>query len=230
MNFVSITSGLADGFVTTLLLFGLTLLFSLPLGLLISFCTMSKFGPLRVLFKVIVWVLRGTPLMLQIFVIFYVPGLITNGQFVWPTMNTGWAWFDTTVTTRFLAALVAFSINYAAYFSEIFRAGIQSVSAGQMEAGQVLGMTKSQIFFKVILLQVVKRIIPPLSNETITLVKDTALANTIGVIDLMYKASESLLDGFIWVVFYAGLFYLVFTGLLTVIFGKIEKKLQYFKV
>ena len=191
---------------------------------------MSKFGPLRVLFKVIVWVLRGTPLMLQIFVIFYVPGLITNGQFVWPTMNTGWAWFDTTVTTRFLAALVAFSINYAAYFSEIFRAGIQSVSAGQMEAGQVLGMTKSQIFFKVILLQVVKRIIPPLSNETITLVKDTALANTIGVIDLMYKASESLLDGFIWVVFYAGLFYLVFTGLLTVIFGKIEKKLQYFKV
>ncbi len=230
MNFVSITSGLADGFVTTLLLFALTLVFSLPLGLLISFCTMSKFAPLRVLFKVIVWVLRGTPLMLQIFVIFYVPGLITNGQFVWPTMNTGWAWFDTTISTRFLAALVAFSINYAAYFSEIFRAGIQSVSLGQMEAGQVLGMTKSQIFFKVILLQVVKRIIPPLSNETITLVKDTALANTIGVIDLMYKASESLLDGFIWVVFYAGLFYLLFTGILTIIFGKIEKRLQYFKV
>ena len=230
MNFLSITSGLADGFVTTLLLFIFTLLFSLPLGLLISFCTMSKFAPLRVLFKVIVWVLRGTPLMLQIFVIFYVPGLLTNGQFVWPTMNTGWDWFDSTVTTRFLAALVAFSINYAAYFSEIFRAGIQSVSLGQMEAGQVLGMTKGQIFFKLILLQVVKRIIPPLSNETITLVKDTALANTIGVIDLMYKASESLLDGFIWVVFYAGLFYLLFTGLLTVMFGKIEKKLQYFKV
>ena len=230
MNFGSITAGLADGFVTTLLLFALTLVFSLPLGLLISFCTMSKFAPLRVLFKVIVWVLRGTPLMLQIFVIFYVPGLITNGQFVWPTMNTGWAWFDTTISTRFLAALVAFSINYAAYFSEIFRAGIQSVSIGQMEAGQVLGMTKSQIFFKVILLQVVKRIIPPLSNETITLVKDTALANTIGVIDLMYKASESLLDGFIWVVFYAGLFYLLFTGILTIIFGKIEKRLQYFKV
>jgi len=229
MNFVSITAGLADGFVTTLLLFALTLVFSLPLGLLISFCTMSKFGPLRVLFKVIVWVLRGTPLMLQIFVIFYVPGLVTNGQFVWPTMNTGWVWFDTTVTTRFLAALVAFSINYAAYFSEIFRAGIQSVSQGQMEAGQVLGMTKRQIFFRVILLQVVKRIIPPLSNETITLVKDTALANTIGVIDLMYRASESLLDGYIWVVFYAGLFYLVFTGVLTVIFGKIEKKLQYFR-
>lgn len=230
MSFGSITAGLADGFVTTLLLFALTLVFSLPLGLLISFCTMSKFAPLRVLFKVIVWVLRGTPLMLQIFVIFYVPGLITNGQFVWPTMNTGWAWFDTTISTRFLAALVAFSINYAAYFSEIFRAGIQSVSLGQMEAGQVLGMTKSQIFFKVILLQVVKRIIPPLSNETITLVKDTALANTIGVIDLMYKASESLLDGFIWVVFYAGLFYLLFTGILTIIFGKIEKRLQYFKV
>lgn len=229
MDFFAITEGLMNGFVTTLLLFILTLLFSLPLGLLISFCTMSKFAPLRIFFKLIVWVLRGTPLMLQIFVIFYVPGLATNGQFVWPTMQTGWAWFDTTVSTRFLAALVAFSINYAAYFSEIFRGGIESISKGQQEAGQVLGMTKSQIFFKIVLLQVVKRILPPMSNETITLVKDTSLANTIGVIDLMYKASEQLLNGFIWVVFYAGLFYLVFTGLLSILFNFIEKKLSYFK-
>ena len=229
MDFLGITSGLMDGFVTSLLLFALTLLFSLPLGLLVSFCTMSKFTPLRVLFKLIVWVLRGTPLMLQIFVIFYVPGLVTNGQFVWPTMQTGWAWFDTTISTRFLAALVAFSINYAAYFSEIFRGGIQSISNGQREAGQVLGMTKSQIFFNVVLLQVIKRIIPPMSNETITLVKDTSLANTIGVIDLMYRASEQLLNGYIWVIFYAGVFYLLFTGILSLLFGYVEKKLSYFK-
>lgn len=229
MDFINITTGLMEGFVSTLLLFVFTLVFALPLGLLISFCTMSKFTPLRVFFKLIVWVLRGTPLMLQIFAIFYVPGLVTHGQFVWPTMNTGWAWFDATVSTRFLAALVAFSINYAAYFSEIFRGGIQSISKGQQEAGQVLGMTKSQIFFKVVLLQVIKHIIPPMSNETITLVKDTSLANTIGVIDLMYKASEQLLDGYIWVIFYAGVFYLLFTGLLSILFGYIEKKLSYFK-
>ncbi|MBQ3493583.1 MAG: amino acid ABC transporter permease [Clostridia bacterium] len=229
MDFIAISQGLMDGFVTTLLLFLLTLVFSLPLGLLVAFCTMSKFAPLRILFKLIVWVLRGTPLMLQIFVIFYVPGLLTDGQFVWPTMNTGWVWFDKTVSTRFLAALVAFSINYAAYFSEIFRGGIESINKGQTEAGMVLGMTKSQIFFKVVLLQVVKRILPPMSNETITLVKDTSLANTIGVIDLMYKASEQLLNGYIWVIFYAGLFYLLFTGLLSLLFGYIEKKLSYFK-
>lgn len=229
MNFLSISQGLLNGFVTSFLLFFLTLIFSLPLGLLVSFCTMSKFAPLRVFFKIIVWILRGTPLMLQIFVIFYVPGLITNGAFVWPTMHTGWAWFDSTFSTRFLAALVAFSINYAAYFSEIFRGGIESISKGQHEAGMVLGMKKSQIFFNVVLLQVVKRILPPISNETITLVKDTSLANTIGVVELMFKASEQLLNGFIWVIFYAGVFYLLFVGILTLLFGHIEKKLNYFK-
>lgn len=229
MEFINITAGLMDGFVTSLLLFTFTLIFALPLGLIISFCTMSKFAPLRIPFKLIVWVLRGTPLLLQIFVIFYVPGLVTNGQFVWPTMQTGWTWFDNTISTRFLAALVAFSINYAAYFSEIYRGGIESISKGQYEAGQVLGMTKMQIFFKVVLMQVIKRILPPMSNEFITLVKDTSLANTIGVIDLMYKASEKLLNGQIWVIFYAGVFYLLFTGILTLLFGYIEKKLSYFK-
>lgn len=229
MDFIAISTGLLNGFVSSLLLFLLTLLIALPLGLLIAFCTMSKFAPLRILFKIIVWILRGTPLMLQIFVIFYVPGLMTKGAFVWPTMQTGWTWFDQTFSTRFIAALVAFAINYAAYFSEIFRGGIESISKGQYEAGQVLGMTKSQIFYNVVLLQVIKRIVPPLSNETITLVKDTSLANTIGVVELMFKASEQLLNGFIWVIFYAGAFYLIFNGLLTILFSRIEKKLSYFK-
>jgi polar amino acid transport system permease protein len=188
---------------------------------------MSKFAPLRVFFKVIVWILRGTPLMLQLFVIFYGPGLL--GLFRWPNMNTGWLWFDQTFDTRFIAALVAFAINYAAYFSEIYRGGIQSISNGQFEAGQVLGMTKSQIFFKVILLQVIKHIIPPMSNEIITLIKDTSLANTISVYELIFYSKKFMLDGLIWPIFYAGAFYLLFVGLLTIIFGKIEKKLSYFR-
>lgn len=145
-------------------------------------------------------------------------------------MDTGWAWFDRTITTRFIAALVAFSINYAAYFSEIYRGGIESISKGQFEAGQVLGMTKTQIFFKVVLLQVIKRIIPPMSNEIITLIKDTALANFISVLDILYWAKDFMLDGLIWPLFYAGAFYLVFVGLLTIIFNRVEKKLSYFRV
>ncbi len=145
-------------------------------------------------------------------------------------MNTGWEWFDTTFSTRFIAALVAFAINYAAYFSEIFRGGIQSIPKGQFEAGQVLGMTKTQIFFKVILLQVIKRIIPPMSNEIITLVKDTSLANTIGVLELLFYAKKTMLEGLIWPLFYSGLFYLIFVGLLTILFARLEKRLDYFKV
>ena len=165
--------------------------------------------------------------MLQIFAIFYLPGLLN--LFVWPQMNTGWEWFDSTFSTRFIAALVAFAINYAAYFSEIFRGGIQSISQGQYEAGYVLGMTKSQIFFKVILLQVVKRIIPPMSNEIITLIKDTSLANTIVVCELIFEAKEFMLEGLIWPLFAAGAFYLLFVGVLTILFNKAEKKLEYFK-
>ncbi|MBQ8301958.1 MAG: amino acid ABC transporter permease [Clostridia bacterium] len=227
-EFLKVSSQLLEGFSTSVLLFLFTLIIALPLGLLISFCTMSKFAPLRVLFKVIVWILRGTPLMLQIFVIFYLPGLLN--LFVWPSMNTGWAWFDSTITTRFIAALVAFGINYAAYFSEIFRGGIQSISKGQYEAGEVLGMTKGQIFFKVVFLQVVKRIIPPMSNEIITLIKDTALANFISVLDILYWAKSFMLKGLIWPIFYAGLFYLIFVGILTIVFNKLEKKLSYFRV
>ncbi|MBQ8409227.1 MAG: amino acid ABC transporter permease [Clostridia bacterium] len=226
--FLEVCSKLGSGFVTALFLFAFTLIFALPLGLVMCFCTMSKFKPLSFLSKIIVWVLRGTPLMLQIFAIFYLPGLLN--LFVWPQMNTGWAWFDNTFTTRFIAALVAFVINYAAYFSEIYRGGIESISKGQYEAGQVLGLTRRQVFFKIVLLQVVKRIIPPMSNEIITLIKDTSLANTIAVYDLIYEAKEFMtVKGLIWPLFVAGAFYLIFVGLLTIIFGKIEKKLDYFK-
>ena len=226
-QFTEVLSRLSGGFVSSVLLFVLTLVIALPLGLLISFCTMSKFAPLRVLSKLVIWVLRGTPLMLQIFAIFYLPGLLN--LFTWPRMNTGWAWFDATFSTRFIAALVAFGINYAAYFSEIFRGGIQSISKGQYEAGQVLGLTRREIFFKIVLLQVIKRIIPPMSNEIITLIKDTALANTIAVYELIFKAKEFMLEGLIWPIFLAGGFYLIFVGVLTVVFNRLEKKLDYFK-
>ncbi|MBO7187315.1 MAG: amino acid ABC transporter permease [Clostridia bacterium] len=227
--FLEVTSTLANGFFTSFLLFLLTLILALPLGLIIAFGSMSKFKPLKYLMQGIVWVLRGTPLMLQIFVVFYLPGLLN--LFTWPMMNTGWKWFDDTISTRFLAALVAFIINYAAYFSEIYRGGIESISKGQYEACQVLGLTKSQTFFKVVLMQVVKRIIPPMSNEIITLVKDTSLANTIGVVELMFEGKTFMLtNGLIWPIFYAGAFYLIFVGALTLLFNWLEKKLSYYKV
>ena len=226
--FLEVCSKLSNGFITALFLFAFTLILALPLGLLMSFCTMSKHAAVRLPMKIIVWILRGTPLMLQIFAIFYLPGLLN--LFVWPQMNTGWTWFDNTFTTRFIAALVAFVINYAAYFSEIYRGGIESISKGQYEAGQVLGLTKREVFFKVVLLQVIKRIIPPMSNEIITLIKDTSLANTIAVYELIYEAKEFMVvRGLIWPLFVAGAFYLIFVGVLTIVFGRIEKKLDYFK-
>lgn len=227
-NFWKITFELLNGFSSSLILFTLTLVISLPLGLLMCLCTMSKFKPLSVIMKFIVLVLRGTPLMLQIFVIFYVPGLLFDFQ--WPLMNTGWEWFDKTISSRFIAALVAFAINYAAYFSEIYRGGIQSIPKGQYDAGEVLGMTKRQIFFKVVLLQVIKRIIPPMSNEVITLIKDTSLANVIAVTELMFVANLELKRGLIWPIFYAGAFYFIFNGIVTILLGKFEKKLEFFKI
>ncbi len=227
-DFLRVTNDLLNGFLSSVLLFLLTLIFSLPLGLLFCFGSISKFKPLKYLMKLIIWVLRGTPLLLQIFVIFYVPGLLFNFQ--WPDMNTGISFIDNTFTTRFVAALVAFIINYAAYFSEIYRGGIQSITKGQYEAGYVLGMTKKEIFFKIIFLQVIKRIIPPMSNEVITLVKDTALANVIAVCELMYRARLELLNGLIWPIFYAGLFYLIFNGVVSLVMNKLEKKLNYFQV
>ena len=214
MTFLSVTQQLLTGFGNTCLIFALTLVFSLPLGLLVAFCSMSRFQPLRYLSRTLVWIIRGTPLMLQIIVVFYGPGLLAGAD-SFPRMT---------------AVLVAFIINYACYFSEIFRGGIESIPKGQYEAAQVLGMTKSQCFFKVILLQVVKRIVPPLSNEIITLVKDTSLARIIAVREIIMEAQVFIKKGFIWPLFYSGAFYLIFCGLLTILFHRIEKGLGYFRV
>lgn len=213
-DFLSITVNLFDGFLATLQLFGLTLLLALPLGLIISFGSMSRYRPIKWVVRTFVWIIRGTPLMLQLIIVYYGPGLI---------LHTG-------LMPRFSAALLAFVINYACYFSEIYRGGIESISRGQYEAGQVLGMTKTQIFFKIILLQVIKRIIPPMSNEIITLVKDTSLARIIAVYEIIWNAQTYIkLEGLIWPLFYTGAFYLAFSGLLTLLFGYIEKKLSYFR-
>ena len=211
--FVPVTMQLLEGFWETLKVFSLTLLFSLPLGLVVSFGSMSKFTPLRALVKGFVWIIRGTPLMLQLIIIFYGPGLI----------------FGLPAMPRFTATILAFSINYACYFSEIYRGGIESIPKGQYEAGQVLGMTKSQIFFKVVLLQVIKRILAPISNEVITLVKDTSLARIIGIYEIIWAGESFIKKGLIWPLFYTGVFYLVFSGLLTILFAKLEKKLDYFR-
>jgi len=235
-----IIARLFEGFGVNFKLFILTLLFSLPLGLVISFGSMSKWAPLRflargkstphfmmalasfrpiaALVKTFVWIIRGTPLMLQLLIIFLGPGLMGLGN-PWPGGPSG----------RLVAATVAFVINYACYFSEIFRGGIQSIPRGQYEAGQVLGMTKSQIFFKVTLLQVIKRILPPVGNEVITLVKDTSLARVISCVEILMAAQEYTSKGLIWPLFSTGLYFLVFVGVLTILFGWLERKLDYFR-
>ena len=211
--FSQVTLELLKGFWESLQVFGLTLLFSIPLGLVICFGSMSKWAPIKGLSRGFVWIIRGTPLMLQLLIIFYGPGLM----------------FGLPAMPRFTATLVAFSINYACYFSEIYRGGIEAIPVGQYEAGQVLGMTKSQIFFKVVLLQVVKRITAPMGNEVITLVKDTSLARVIGIYELIWAGEQFIKKGLIWPLFYTGVFYLVFSGLLTIGLGHLEKKLDYFR-
>lgn len=214
MSFMEVTLQLMDGFKITLLIFGVTLVFALPFGLVITFGSMSKFTPLRWFTRAFVWIIRGTPLMLQIIIVFYGPGLIL-GMTAFP---------------RLTAVLVAFVINYSAYFSEIYRGGIESISLGQYEAGQVLGMKKPQIFFHVILLQVIKRIVPPMGNEIITLVKDTSLARVIAVVELVKAAQDIVgLKAIIWPIFYIGAFYLIFCGVLTLLFGYLEKRLNYYR-
>lgn len=210
---LSVTLTLLEGLVVTLELFGLTLLFALPLGLVISFGSMSRCAPLRRVVKTIVWVVRGTPLMLQIMVVFYGPGLM----------------FDLLLLPRFTAAVVTFVINYACYFSEIYRGGIQGVPVGQREAGLVLGMTRSQIFFKVTLLQIIKRIVPPMGNEFITLVKDTALVRVISVYEIIWMGETYIRKGMIWPLFYTAVFYLLINGILTLLLGWFEKKMDYFR-
>ena len=215
----TILARLWEGFVLNFNLFGLTLLFALPLGLLIAFGSMSRFKPLAYLIKTFVWIIRGTPLMLQLLVIFLGPGLMGLPN-PWPAGSDG----------RFAAATVAFVINYACYFSEIFRGGIETIPKGQHEAGQVLGMTKRQIFFKVTLLQVIKRIVPPMGNEIITLVKDTSLARIISCKEIIMMAQEYTAKGLIGPLFSTGLYFLAFVGAVTLLMGYAERKLDYFRV
>ena len=204
---------LLEGFGTNCLLFLITLVLSIPLGLLITLCSMSKWAPIRIVSKTFVWIIRGTPLMLQLFVVLYAPGLI----------------FNYPISSRMTAAIIAFVINYAAYFSEIYRGGIESISIGQYEAGQVLGLTKTQVFFKIVLFQVVKRITPSMGNEVITLVKDSALARVIGVTEIIMNAQRFASKGILWPLFGTGLYFLAFTGILSLILSYIEKKLNYFE-
>ena len=211
--FLPVTLELLAGFGETLKVFVLTLVFSIPLGLVVCFGSTSKFRPLKVLVRCFVWIIRGSPLMLQLIIIFYGPGLL----------------FDVPALPRMTATILAFSINYACYFSEIYRGGIESISRGQYEAGQVLGMTKGQIFFRVVLPQVIKRIMAPMSNEIITLVKDTSLARMIGIYEVIWAGEAFIKKGLLWPLFYTGAFYLIFNGLLTLLFGYLEKKLNYYR-
>ena len=211
------------GFLQTLRLFAVTLLGAIPLGLIIMFGSTSRFKPLSLVTNLFVWVIRGTPLMIQLLIIYYFPGLVMKVTF-WPKGESG----------RFAASAVAFIVNYACYFSEIYRGGIQSIPVGQREAGQGLGLTGSQIFFKIILLQVIKRILPPMGNEIITLVKDTALARIIALQEIIWAGTAFLkgsqgISGQVWPLFFTAVYYLVFSGVLTVVLSKLEKKMDYFR-
>lgn len=221
--FSVVIGALNEGFLQTLKLFVVTLLGALPLGLVISFGSMTRFAPLRWLTRAVIWVIRGTPLMLQLIILYYVPGKVM-GYSPWGTGETG----------RFLASAIAFIVNYACYFSEIYRGGIQGVPVGQQEAGLVLGMTKKDIFFKVTLLQMVKRIVPPMSNEVITLVKDTSLARIIAFQEVIWAGQAFMktshgYSGLLWPLFFTGVYYLLFNGVVTLLLGRLEKKLNYFR-
>ena len=220
--FQTVIMSLNEGFFKSLEIFLLTLLGAIPLGLIISFGSMSGFKPLKGAVKTLVWIIRGSPLMLQLLLVYYGPGML--GYNIWGTGSSG----------RFAAAMAAFILNYACYFSEIFRGGIESIPKGQKEAGQVLGMTGTQIFFKVTLLQVIKRIVPPMGNEIITLVKDTALSRIIALQEIIWAGTAFLkgsqgISGQVWPLFFTALYYLVFSGILTVLLNRIEKKMDYFR-
>ena len=218
-----VVKALNVGFLQTLKLFFVTLLGAFPLGLIIAFGSMSRFKPLSYLTRIIVWIIRGTPLMIQLLIIYYMPGLVFKNP-IWGSGESG----------RFLASAIMFIFNYSCYFSEIYRGGIQSVPVGQQEAGLVLGMTKTQIFFKVTLLQMIKRIVPPMSNEVITLVKDTSLARIIALQEIIWAGQAFMkgsngISGAIWPLFFTGIYYLIFNGIMTILLGQIEKKLDYFR-
>ena len=230
MTFLEVTAFLFDGFLISLLIFAVTLLCGVPLGLPIAFCSMSRFKPVKAISKVIVWIVRGVPLMLQIFIIYYVPGLLFDFPMFSKVDRYFFMNYGIEDAGRITAVLIAFSINYACYFSEIYRGGIESISKGQYEAGYVLGLTKGQIFKNIVLKQVIQRIVPPMSNEIITLIKDTALANCIVVCEIIKQAKElAATKALVWPLFYTGVFYLIFVGFLTIVLGRVEKKLSYFR-
>ena len=212
-KFIEVFNSLTSGFGLNCVIFLSTLVLAIPLGLIVAFGSMSEFKPLKWLTKTFVWIIRGTPLMLQIFVVFYAPGLL----------------FEIPMRSRLTAVIIAFVINYAAYFSEIYRGGIESIPVGQYEAGQVLGLTKRQVFSKIVLFQVIKRIVPPMGNEIITLVKDTSLARAIAVAEIIMQAERFTKEGLILPLFSTGLYFLAVNGLLTLLFGYIEKRLNYYK-
>lgn len=235
MDFLQITLDLLGGFGLTALLFALTLLFAVPLGLGLSFCSMSKCKPVQSITKVFIWIIRGIPLMLFVCMIYYLPGLLGTGTVnIFDKLDRYFTALSGSSELlyygSFVAVLIAFVINYACYFSEIFRGGIESIPQGQYEAGKVLGLSKGQVFRKIVLKQVIKRILPPMSNEIITLVKDTALANVIAIPEIIKRAKDmAATEALTWPLFYTAVFYLVFVGLVTVILGYAEKRLSYFK-
>jgi len=230
MSFWEVTLFLLDGFWISLLIFAVTLLCGAPLGLPIAFCSMSRLKVVKTISKVVVWIVRGVPLMLQIFIIYYVPGLLFDKPIFSQMDRFFFINYGIQDAGRIIAVLIAFSLNYACYFSEIYRGGIESIPQGQYEAGYVLGLTKQQIFRKIILKQVIKHIVPPMSNEIITLIKDTALANCIIVCEIIKQAKElAATKALVWPLFYTGVFYLFFVGILTIVLGRLEKKLSYFR-
>ena len=218
-----VINSLNIGFLQTIKLFLLTLIGALPLGLIICFGSMSSIKPLKGLVRIIIWIVRGTPLMIQLLIIYYFPGLVL-GNAIWGGGEGG----------RFAAASVAFIINYACYFSEIYRGGIQAIPVGQDEAGKVLGLTKWETFYQVKLLQMVKKIVPPMSNEVLTLVKDTALARIIALQEIIWagqsfmKGSQGI-SGAIWPLFFTAFYYLIFNGIVSVLLSRFEKKLDFFR-
>ncbi|MBR0189645.1 MAG: amino acid ABC transporter permease [Clostridia bacterium] len=232
MSFLQITQSLLGGFALTCLIFIITLILAVPLGLGLSFGLMSKLKPLKKALNVFVWIIRGVPLMLQIFMVYYLPGILNKGVSFWGDVDK-YFFFNFGIESggALLAVLISFIINYSCYFAVIFKGGIEGISRGQTEAGLVLGLTKKQIFRNVILFQVIKRITPPMSNEIITLVKDTALANAIGIVETI-RSAQNFASGFppiIWPIFYSGVFYLLFVGMLTLLFNFLEKKLSFYK-
>lgn len=212
MDASNILHTLTEYFFVNCIIFFVTLFLAIPLGLIITFGSMSKITIIKSITRTFVWIIRGSPLMLQLFIVLYLPGLLG-----YPMQS------------RMTATLVAFVINYAAYFSEIYRGGIESIPIGQYEAGQVLGLNKVQVFFHVILFQLIKKIVPAMGNEVITLVKDTSLARVIGVAELIMAAERFSSRGIIWPLFFSGIYFLLATGIVTIFLNFVESKLNYYK-